>query len=99
MTDRDHGGRRQFVPEEMVKLSLRSFVERGGRFIEEQILWRVQQRAGEPKALLLAQRQHPVPVRLLLQLRRELRQAYRDQNLADPSRPELYGFLAIDDIH
>src|SRR5664279_2058205 len=38
MADRDDGGGRQFLLDQFVKRRLRGFVERGRRFIEEQIL-------------------------------------------------------------
>src|SRR3979411_1490142 len=66
MTDRDDGGCRQFLLQETIKRRLRGFIERSGRFIEEQVLRRVQQRACEPKALLLAQREHSIPVAFFL---------------------------------
>ena len=58
---------------------------------------RVQQRAREPKALLLAQREDSVPVPVFLQPRRELGQAHRDQNILDPIRIERAHFRGIDD--
>ena len=56
---------RQFLLEQAIQRGLRGFVERGGGFVEEQVLRRVQQRAREPEALLLAERERPVPVPVL----------------------------------
>src|SRR5882762_4306070 len=63
MADRDDGGCRQFLLDQAIQCRLRGFIERGGGFIEEQILRRMQQRACEPKALLFAKREESGPVR------------------------------------
>src|SRR5476649_2958493 len=60
MTDRYDGGRRQFLLEQLVEPGLGGFIERRGRFVEEQVLRRMQERAGKPEALLLAQRKHAI---------------------------------------
>src|SRR5258705_10331325 len=84
VADRDDGGCRQFFLEETIEPGFRGFIERGGRFVEEQILRRVQQRACESKPLLLAQRKNSVPVRVFLPLRTELRPAHTDQTNSTP---------------
>src|SRR5580692_4458270 len=88
VADRDHGGRRQFRFEQLVELGFRRLIERGGCLIEEQKLRRVQERTREPEPLLLARREHSVPVRFLLQLRGEPGQADRDQRIRNPIRTE-----------
>jgi len=97
VTDRDDGGCRHFLLEETIEPGFRGFIERGGRFVEEEILRRVQQRACEPKALLLAQVEDSVPGRTFLQPRRELGQAHCDQNIPDPIRTQHARFRGIDD--
>ena len=72
VADRDQGGGRQLLAEQAIERGLRRLVEGGGRLIEEQEGRRMQQRARHAEALLLAERQHPVPVRLFMQPRRKL---------------------------
>src|SRR5258706_1149654 len=96
VTDRDDGGCRQFLLEETIERGFRGFIERGRGFIEEQILRRVQQRACQPKPLLLAQGENSVPVRVFLQLRRELGQAHRDKDALDSIVIERARFPGID---
>ena len=57
----------------------------------------MQQCARKPKPLLLAQREHPVPVRFLVKPRAELRQADQGQDIPDPVRAEGLGLGGIDD--
>src|SRR5215831_4282398 len=52
--------------EQLVERGFCRLVERCGRFIEEQIIRRVEQGARDAEPLLLAKREHPVPMRLLL---------------------------------
>src|ERR1700681_4159638 len=70
MTDRDDGGCRQFLLEQTIQRRLRGLIQRRSRLVEEQILRPMQQRARQPEALLLAEREHPVPMRFLLEPRR-----------------------------
>ena len=56
--------------QQAVQRRLGGFVERRGRLVEEQIIRRVQQRARDGEPLLLAERQHAIPVRLLVEPRR-----------------------------
>src|SRR2546428_165499 len=65
VADRDDGGLAQPLLHEPVERGLGGLVERGGRLVEEQIVGRVQDRPGDGEPLLLADREHPVPVRLL----------------------------------
>src|SRR5215471_4967769 len=83
VTDRNQGGGRQRLAEQTIECGLRRLVERGGRLVEEQEGRCVQQRARHAEALLLAERQHPVPVRLLVQPRRKLRQSDVGERLPD----------------
>ena len=61
-----------YIPKEEEKVSteagkiLGRLVEGGGRLVEKQEGGCMQQRARHAKALLLAERQHPVPVRLFV---------------------------------
>ena len=51
--------------EQAVDRGLRRLVERGRGLVEEKIVRRLQDGAGNAEPLLLSERQHPVPVRLL----------------------------------
>src|SRR6266478_681016 len=96
MADRDYGGCRQFLLEQTIQRRLGGLIQRRGRLVEEQILRPMQQRARESEALLFAERKHSVPVRFLLEPRRELRHAHRDEGVADLIRTERAGFRRID---
>src|ERR1700742_5125983 len=69
VADRDDGGGRQFLLEKLVELRFGGLIKRGGGFVEEQVLRRMQERTRKPETLLLAQRQHAIPVRFLLRMR------------------------------
>ena len=75
MADRYDGGARQAPFEQPVERGFARFVERGGGLVQKQIVRRVQHGAGDAEPLLLAERQHPVPMRLLVDPGRERRQA------------------------
>ena len=62
VADRDDGRARQALRQQPVEVGLGGIVERGGGFVEQQDIRPLQQRAGDGEALLLAERQHPVPV-------------------------------------
>src|SRR5437588_2061619 len=53
--------------EKTVERGFRRLVERGRRLVEEQVIRRLQNGAGNSKALLLAEREHPVPVCFLVE--------------------------------
>src|SRR6202049_3799332 len=97
MADRDHGRCRQLLRKQTIERRLGGLIERRGRFIEEQILWRMQKRACQPKPLLLAEGEYPVPMRVLVQARYQLRQAHRGESIPDEFRTVCVGFRGIDD--
>ena len=66
-----------------IERGLGRLVERGGRLVQEQIVRRMQQRARDAEPLLLAERQHAVPVRLLVDALGQRRQADRGDQLGD----------------
>ena len=90
-------GAGQLLLQQAIERGFGGFVERGGGLVEEQELRRLQQRACDAEPLLLAERQHPVPVLLLIDPRGELRQADLRQHLADPLGAEGAGFARIGD--
>ena len=61
MADAQHGGILQLGVEQAHDVALAVFVERGGRFVEKDPTWLVQEEAREGEALLLAERQLAVP--------------------------------------
>ena len=67
VADRDDGRVRQPLLQQPVERGLGRLVERGGGLVEEQLVRLLQQRAGDAEPLLLAERQHAVPVRLLVE--------------------------------
>src|SRR4029453_1744120 len=80
--DRDDRGALEARVEEAVERSFRRFVERGRRLVEKEIIRRLQNGSGNPEALLLAEREHSVPVCLLAEPLGERGQADRDDRLA-----------------
>ena len=64
VADRDDRGCRQPLMQQPVKGLFTGLIERCGGLVEEQPLRRVQEGAGDAEPLLLAERQHAVPVRL-----------------------------------
>src|SRR5579863_6999899 len=97
MADRDYGRCRQLLGQETIERRFGGFVERGGRLIEEQIFRRVQKRARQTQPLLFAEREHPVPMRFLLQPWNEPWQTYRGERAADMFRVVCAGFGGVDD--
>src|SRR5579871_6880050 len=75
MADRDNRRRCQLLFQQRVERRLGGFIKRRGRLVEKQILRLVQQCACDPEPLLLAERKHPVPVVLLVEMLCECRQA------------------------
>src|SRR5689334_24723408 len=67
VADRDDGRSREPFLEQPIESCLRDLVERSGGLIEEQEVRRLQQGATNAEPLLLAERQHPVPVRVLVE--------------------------------
>src|SRR5262245_24861710 len=63
VADRDDRGAPEPRVEKAVERGFRRLVERSRRFVEEKIIRRLQNGAGDAKALLLAEREHSVPVR------------------------------------
>ena len=86
MPDRYDGRIRQPLLDQPVQRRLRRLVERRRGLVEKQEVRLLQQRAGDAEALLLAERQHPVPVRLLVEPLRQRRQADRADRLRDAAR-------------
>ena len=68
--------------QQLVERCLGRLVERGGGLVEEQIVRRMQDRARDADALLLAEREHPVPVRFLVEPLGERREADGDEQFA-----------------
>ena len=72
MPDRDDGGVGQTLAQEQVKRSLRRFIERCRGLIQKKKIGRMENRARDAETLLLAKREHAVPVRLLIEALRKL---------------------------
>src|SRR5689334_9971749 len=66
MPDRDDGGVRQPLAQQLIERRFGRFIERRRRLVEEEIIRRMQQRARDAEPLLLAEREHAIPVRLLV---------------------------------
>src|SRR6185437_10758787 len=62
MADRDNAAVGQLLREQAIERGLRGLVERGGGLVEEQEFGGLQQRPRDAETLLLAERQHPVPM-------------------------------------
>ena len=75
MADRNQRGVGQARLQQLVERGFRCLVERGGRLVEEQIVGRLEERAGDAKPLLFAEREHAVPVRILVEPLGQRRQA------------------------
>src|SRR5665213_4343396 len=60
VTDRHDRGGGEPLLQQMIQLGFRRLIERGGGFVQEQIIGRMQQRAGKSEPLLLAERQNAV---------------------------------------
>ena len=84
VADRHDGRFRQALLEQPVERRLRRLVERGGGLVEEQEIGRLQEGARDAEALLLAERQHAVPVRLLVEPLRQGGQADGADRLREP---------------
>jgi len=65
VSDRDDGRRGKPRFQQSIKRRLRRLVERRGGFVEKQIIRRLQEGARNAESLLLAERQDPVPMRLV----------------------------------
>src|SRR5689334_2797 len=86
VTDRDDGGLGQPLEQEAVKFSLGRLVERARRFIEEQPLRLLQQRARDREPLLLAPRELVGPVSGLVEPVAEIAEADSLDDLIDHLR-------------
>jgi hypothetical protein len=95
MPDRNDRGIRQFLFNQPVERGLRGFIEGSGRLVEKQVFRGVQQRPRKPKALLFAEREHSVPMRLLVQPLRKLDEPDRDHGVPDPIRTDRVGRCGI----
>ena len=95
MTDRDDRRLRKSLIKELIERRFAWFVQRSCRFIEKQEIGTVKKCARDAEPLLLALRQHPVPVRFLLDARHERRQADGADELRDRCRVELSGLGRI----
>src|SRR6266516_559566 len=82
VADRHDARMREPLLQEPIERGLGRLVERGGSLVEEQIVGRVQDGAREPEPLLLAEREHAVPVRILVEPRRERGEPDRLQHFA-----------------
>src|SRR6516162_421430 len=83
VADRDHGGLWKYGFDQTVETGFGRLVEGSRRLVEKEILRGVQQRARNPEPLLLAERQHLVPMRLGVEPALEFGQANREQRLPD----------------
>src|SRR5947199_5868703 len=88
VSDRNNGNVRQPILDELVEPRLRRLVERGARLVKEQEVGRMQDRARDAEPLLLAEREHPVPVPTLLQPLCHRGKADRYEKIADLCRVE-----------
>src|ERR1700742_2894297 len=97
MADGDDGRPGQALLQQAVEPGLRWLVQRRRGLVQEQVLRSLQQRAGEREALLLAERQHPVPVVTFVQPLRELRQTDRADRVLDLLGSETVGRRGVYD--
>ena len=97
VADRDDRRARQPLLQQPVELGLRRLVERRRRLVEKQEIRLLQQRARDAEALLLAERQHPVPVRLLVEPLRQCGKADRVERRGDLLAAEGAGLRRIGD--
>ena len=88
VADRHDSRGREPLLQQMVERGLGGLIERGRGLVEEQEVRRVQQCAGDAQPLLLAERQHAVPMRLLLDPFGKGRQADRGHQFGDFGRIE-----------
>src|SRR5215831_7101751 len=77
VADADHCGRGEAFLDQGVEALLRVFIHGGGRLVEEEPVWLLDQRAGESNPLLLARRELHRPVLALVEAGDELGQAHR----------------------
>ena len=83
MADGDDGGARKPPLQQVIERRLGRLIERGGGFIEQEVIGRVQNRPREAEPLLLAERQYPVPMCFFVDAGGEIRQADRGDELGD----------------
>src|SRR5262245_11883940 len=81
----DGNDRRALAPflKQAVERRFGGLVKRGGGFVEEQIIGRMQKRARNREPLLLAEREHAVPMLFFVQSRHKFGQSDVDERLGD----------------
>src|SRR5262249_62159883 len=65
--DRHDGGTVEACVEKAIEHGFRRLIERSRRLVQQKVVWRLQDGAGNSEALLLTEREHAVPVRLFAQ--------------------------------
>src|SRR5262249_34009104 len=84
VADRDDGRAFEPLVEEPVEACFGCFIERGRGLVQKQEIGLYQDHAGDCQALLLTQREHAIPMGLLVEPIRPLAQPDSGQNLGEP---------------